>query len=146
MPATARQTDDPFLSACNGYLSSALKWAALDTLWDAVRARDAHWYIYEVGNPPPTQPASRTELLEFIQVVDALLHEEHQEDYCGIVYADNHQQPDLVKIYHPGNLGVVCGFSDQPTYPGWILSTMPPRDITLPPDTHRSSWWRKLFT
>jgi hypothetical protein len=51
-----------------------------------------------------------------------------------------------VKIYHPGNLGVVCGFSDQPTYPGWILSTMPPRDITLPPDTHRSSWWRKLFT
>ena len=74
-------------------------------------------------------------------------HEEHAEEYCGIVYADSFETPSFVKIYDPGNLGVSCGYSDHPPLPGWILSRLPPSDLNaaamLP--ANRKRWWRRLL-
>jgi hypothetical protein len=52
----------------------------------------------------------------------------------------------LVKIFDPHNLGVSCGFSDNPPLPGWILSKLAPIDLkvsTLPGNRRR--WWQRLF-
>jgi hypothetical protein len=79
--------------------------------------------------------------------VDTLLRQEHGEDYCGIVYADDLSQPRFIKIYDPNNLGVTCGYSDNPPLPGWILSKLRPCDLSagihLP--GNRKRWWRRLF-
>ncbi len=87
------------------------------------------------------------QVLAFIAGIDTLLRAEHKEDYCGIVYADNPQAPGFIKIYDPHNLGVSCGFSDNPPLPGWVLSLIPPVDLpatrVLPQNRRR--WWRKLF-
>jgi hypothetical protein len=64
--------------------------------------------------------------LKFIDEVDALLHHEHFEDYCGIVYTDSTKDPALIKIFDPDNFGVSCGFSNNPPLPGWVLSLIPP--------------------
>jgi hypothetical protein len=61
--------------------------------------------------------------------INALLHREHEEDYCGIVYAGNTQQPAFIKIFDPNNLGVTCGFSAKPPLPGWIMSRIAPIDL-----------------
>jgi hypothetical protein len=83
----------------------------------------------------------------FITEIDSLLRREHDEKYCGIVYADDLQAPRFVKIYDPHNLGVSCGYSDNPPLPGWVLSKLPPVD--LPAAQHvpknRKRWWRALF-
>jgi len=137
-----------YLTAFRGSFTSALRWPQLDTLWERVRARPEGWYVYAVGHPPPEQVASPAELRHFLEEVDGLLRAEHDEDYCGIVYADDPDQPAMIKIYDPNNLGVVCGYSDNPPLPGWVLSRLKPVDLEAdrPLPAGRRRWWQRIFS
>jgi hypothetical protein len=138
---------DPFLRAFRGSFTSALRWPQLDDLW--VRVRDhaaAGWYIYAVGEPPPTAPTDAAGVDTFVTEIDKLLRAEHDEDYCGIVYADEPRAPTFIKIYDPNNLGVSCGYSTNPPLPGWIMSQIPPVDLPAAQSPkNRKSWWQQLF-
>ncbi|MEJ2590933.1 MAG: hypothetical protein P8178_05965 [Candidatus Thiodiazotropha sp.] len=136
-----------YMQAFRGSFTSALRWHHLDALWQVLRQdAGAGWYIYAVGEAPPTAAADARMMLTFIDEIDKLLRREHQENYCGIVYADDLQQPTFVKIYDPNNLGVSCGYSDNPPLPGWVLSRIPPVDLpaTVVPK-NRKRWWQALF-
>jgi len=138
----------PFLKAFRGSFNGILRWPQLDQLWQTVLEQEnKQWYIYAVGESPPTQPADREQLQRFIREIDQLLHKEHQEDYCGIVYADSPADPGFIKIFDPNNLGVVCGFSNNPPLPGWTLSLIAPQDLptAFPPPGSRRRWWDRLF-
>ncbi len=139
---------NPYLEAFRGSFSGILRWPQLDTLWQTLRDQgDKQWYIYAVGERPPERPATPEQLDAFIREIDALLRKEHDEDYCGIVYVDDPTDPAFIKIYDPNNLGVVCGFSENPPLPGWVLSLEPPVDLpaALPPPGNRRRWWQRLF-
>jgi len=141
-----QQTD--FYTAFRGTFSGVLRWEQLDGLWERLRAgADNGWYLYAIGEPPPEAPVERDALLRFIEEVDVLLRREHGEDYCGIVYVDDMQTPTFVKIFDPNNLGVSCGYSDNPPLPGWILSRLPPVDLQapMPQPGNRRRWWQRLF-
>ena len=139
---------EKFLQAFRGSFTSALRWHHLDALWERLR-EDAGggWYIYAIGEEPPAKVASQDECERFLSEIDQLLRSEHDEDYCGIVYADDPEKPSFVKIYDPNNLGVSCGYSDNPPLPGWVMSKIPPVDVSatqiLPKS--RKRWWRALF-
>lgn len=138
-----------FLSAFRGGFSGVLRWPQLDELWDKVRSDPSGgWYVYHIGDEPPEQPATGSQLGRFLQEVDRLLRSDHDEDYCGIVYADDREKPAFVKIYDPHNLGVTCGYSDNPPLPGWTLSKLKPVDLpgTQRPTRQRRRWWGKLFS
>jgi hypothetical protein len=139
---------DPFATAFRGRFRNVLSWEQLDQLWEVVR-RDAGngWHIYATGETPPSEPASGEMLRSFLYEIDLLLHKEHHEDYCGIVYADSFEFPRFVKIYDPGNLGVSCGFSDHPPLPGWILSKLPPSELNAAAfsPANRRRWWKRLL-
>ena len=138
-----------YMTAFRGRFTSAMRWPQLDALWELLRGlNDGQWFIYAVGEEPPAEPAGKEQLATFIHEVDALLHREHDHDYCGIVYADSLTEPTIIKIYDPNNLGVSCGFSDNPPLPGWVLSRLPPVDLPLatqPPNVRRR-WWQKIFS
>jgi len=135
-----------FRQLFTGRLWSVMSWEQLDAFWQRIDAA-ADWYVYAVGEPPPTAPAPAATVGAFIQQIDALLHKEHHHDYCGIVYADKLDAPSFVKIFDPNNLGVSCGFSTNPPLPGWILSRVPPEDLkpAVPLPEGRRRWWRTLF-
>ncbi len=140
--------DQDYMTAFRGRFTSAMRWPQLDALWDALRRlNDGEWFVYAVGEKPPVEPVSTEQLDLFITRIDELLHQEHDHDYCGIVYADNLAEPTFIKIYDPNNLGVSCGFSDNPPLPGWILSRLQPIDLpeAIQPPKNRRSWWQKLF-
>lgn len=140
---------DEFFQAFRGSFTSTLRWHQLDALWGVLReTEDDGWYVYAVGDTPPGSPRSHRELLRFIGEVDQLLRTEHQEDFCGIVYADDLQKPTLIKIYDPNNLGVVCGYSDNPPLPGWVLSKIKPCDLPAAQALvgGRRHWWQRLFS
>ncbi len=144
----AMETEPSYLDAFRGSFTGMLRWPQLDALWQTLREQDDKtWYIYAVGEPPPETPASREQLDTFLKEIDALLRQEHDEDYCGIVYADDPADPAFIKIYDPNNLGVVCGFSENPPLPGWVLSLQKPVDLpaALPPPGNRRRWWQRLF-
>ncbi len=138
----------PFVQKFRGGFTGILRWPQLDELWATLRQQaDKAWYIYAIGETPPDSPASAQQLDAFLQEIDTLLRSEHEEDYCGIVYVDERDDPGFIKIYDPNNLGVVCGFSDNPPLPGWILSLEAPVDlqVALPPPGNRRRWWQKLI-
>jgi hypothetical protein len=133
----------------NGSFTSALRWHNLDDLWQVLRDDVAHdWYIYAIGNDVPDEVSSHGDLLHFIENIDHLLREDHKEDYCGIVYADDLSQPSMIKIFDPHNLGVSCGYSDNPPLPGWVLSKTQPVDLVtnqvIP--NNRKRWWQRIFS
>ena len=136
-----------FMDLYRGYLAGVMQWDDLSQLWQRIKLQSSGWYVYAVGEKVPEQSAPAGQLEEFVDSIDTLLRREHDEDYCGIVYVDDTEQPQLVKIYDPNNLGVVCGFSDNPPLPGWILSRVVPDDLpsVFPPVESRRRWWRKLF-
>ncbi len=151
MAKTAVQTvsdaDSDFIATFSGSFTSMLRWPQLDQLWQLLREQDhKRWYIYAVGETPPQTCADAIQLQRFIDEINKLLRQEHEEEYCGIVYADNREDPGFIKIYDPNNLGVSCGFSDNPPLPGWILSLEMPTDLSnLPQAGNRRRWWQKIF-
>ena len=136
-----------FLTSFRGSFTSALRWPQLDDLWARVRERaDAGWYLYAIGEPPPQSTSDAGQVERFVAEIDGLLRREHDEDFCGIVYADDPKAPSMIKIYDPNNLGVVCGYSDNPPLPGWVMSLLPPVDLpAAQPPKGRRRWWLRVF-
>lgn len=136
-----------YVEAYRGNFTSMMRWPDLDAFWNTLRSQaDDDWYIYAVGEDTPNTTAAKADLLKFIDEVDALLRQEHEEDYCAIVYADDKETPSFIKIFDPNNLGVSCGSSEKPPLPGWIISRLAPVDLepALYPK-NRQRWWQKIF-
>jgi len=141
-------SDTPFLQAFKGSFKATLRWEQLDRFWDVMRGdAGGGWYVYAVGETPPQVAATEAQVNRFIDEVDRLIRTEHDEAFCGIVYADDLESPSFVKIYDPNNLGVVCGYSEQPPLPGWTLTKVEPVDLeaAMPPPGNRRRWWGRLF-
>jgi len=139
---------EAYIAAYRGSFTSTMRWPDLDEFWQQLKVvADDNWYIYAVGEKPPESPSNKAQLFNFIEKIDHLLHQEHEEDYCGIVYVDNKKQPEFIKIFDPNNLGVTCGFSDNPPLPGWILSRIQPIELeaALNPPKNRQRWWQQLL-
>ena len=144
------EQEQPFMDKFHGKLIGILRWPQLDELWQVIRTSPHHdWYIYHIGDIPPQNVCSAEKLSHFIQEIDLLLKQDHEHDYCGIVYADNKNNPTFVKIYDPNNLGHVCGSNGAPPpLPGWILSKTQPVDleVSMAPTGSRKRWWQKIFS
>jgi hypothetical protein len=135
-----------FERAFGGMLFSLLAWEQLTAFWERVDPA-AGWYVYAVGERVPEKPSSAEQVSRFIREIDDLLRREHDEDYCGIVYADDLKNPRLIKIYDPNHLGSSCGSAKQTILPGWVLSRMPPVELRHEAvvTAGRRRWWQSLF-
>jgi len=141
--------EEVYLKAFRGSFTSTMRWQDLDDFWQSLKMQaDDNWYIYAVGEVPPEDTVTKQQLITFIDKIDDLLHKEHDEDYCGIVYVDNKASPEFVKIFDPNNLGVSCGYSENPPLPGWILSKIQPieLELALNPPKNRQRWWQQIFS
>jgi len=147
MNAPLQPPSDAFLNALNGVLYSLMQWDQLSSFWQKVDPA-AGWYLYALGEAVPQSKADATHVKQFIQNIDDLLRKEHDEDYCGIVYADDLEQPTFIKIYDPNHLGSSCGSSKTAVLPGWVMSQMPPTELTpswIVPQS-RKRWWQNLLS
>ena len=137
------QAVNDFKARLNGRFQGMLQWSQLDALW--TRVKIGEWYVYQLGELLPQSPLKGVALAQRIDALDALLHQEHDETYCGVVYADDAEVPTLIKVYDPSHMGSSC--STTPSPPGWILSVIPPQSIELhaPVPNNRRRWWQ-LFS
>lgn len=135
-----------FETKLDGMLFSLLSWDQLTAFWPRLDVK-ANWYLYAVGQEVPVTPANSQQVSLFIQQIDALLRKEHEERYCGIVYADDLDAPQFVVIYDPNNLGVSCGSSKERVLPGWIMSQVAPVDLRpkIVPN-NRKKWWESFLS
>ncbi len=133
----------------NGLLYSVMRWDQLTAFWQKVDA-GAGWYLYAVGHelPQTTSPADKVQ--QFMRELDELLRRDHHEDYCAIVYADDLDAPNFIKIYDPNHLGSSCGSSSMKTsvLPGWLMSKTPPRELEMHGFVtgQRKRWWQTFLS
>ena len=138
---------DDFAQRLEGRFTGILSWEQLDALWQTVNDSGRAWYLYQVGSPLPELPLKGDGLKKALAELDTLLHADHDHDYCGIVYADDPQNPTLIKVYDPNNLGSSCGSSGLRIPPRWILSLEKPAPVEdqAPTPNNRKRWWARLF-
>ncbi|HQT30024.1 MAG TPA: hypothetical protein PLE48_10960 [Thiobacillus sp.] len=139
---------DEFDRYYNGLLYSVMRWDQLTMFWQKLDA-EAGWYLYAVGQDVPTAPSAADKVQQFMGEMDELLRREHHEDYCAIVYADNLDAPNFIKIYDPNHLGSSCGSSATKSsiVPGWLMSKMPPRKLETGGVVtgQRKRWWQTFL-
>ncbi len=140
---------DEFDRYYNGMLYSVMRWDQLTVFWNKVDA-GAGWYLYAVGQQVPHEPSAAAKVQQFTREMDELLRREHHEDYCAIVYADNLDEPNFIKIYDPNHLGSSCGSSatKSSVLPGWLMSRTPPRELEIGGVVtgQRKRWWQSFLT
>jgi hypothetical protein len=134
-----------FHARLKGTFYGMLQWHDLDALWS--RVRTGEWFFYQIGETLPDKALSGGELAVRIEALDKLLRQDHDFHLCGVVYADHVEQPTLIKVYDPNNLGSMCGGSTTPTSPRWLLSTVQPSILAIdaPVPNNRRRWWQ-LFS
>jgi len=148
MKSNLKIDESAFYRRYRGSFSGILKWPQLDEFWQVLANKaDAGWYLYAIGEQVPEYSASAEDVKMFVDEINTLLRKEHQQDYCGVVYVDDKKDPEFIKIYDPNNLGVVCGFSDNPPVPGWILSLIKPEPLDEKTfvTQSRKRWWQRIF-
>ncbi len=134
-----------FEKKLSGSFAGILTWEALDRLWARI-GQEEGWHICALGSPAPKKAASPARLRLFLEAATRLLKEEHGEDYCGIVYADDLERPTMVKIYDPAKIGSSCS-RGKPYPPGWVLGKdRPEREMEGGEhvDARRRRWWEDL--
>lgn len=136
-----------FLEQLNGKFYGILRWDQLDTVWKKLEAGEQAWFIYQVGDALPESPISGKELHDALAALKQLLRQEHEHDYCGIVYVNDLDDPGFVKVFDPNNLGSSCGCSGKKFFPRWVISQMKPEKIEddVPLPNNRKKWWKKIF-
>lgn len=133
-----------FYNQFRGKFTGILRWPEFEAFM-ALLAREnaSDWYIYRIGESPPTEAATTEQWQQFLSKTAEYIRQNHKEDYCGVIYVDDRAHPTMVKIFDPNNLGVVCGFSDHPPLPGWVLSRIPPIDLVAATAPKVESWWKR---
>lgn len=137
-----------YVSLLGRPLYGILKWEEWDRMWQALVTAKDGWYVYFVGQPMPTAPLRDKDLKHTLEEINKLLRREHDEEYLGIVYADDVDAPSVIKIYDPNNLGTACSSSGAKIPPGWILSKIQPDEaihLAILP-LSRKRWWEDLMT
>ncbi len=137
-----------FEQAFKGKFYGVLKWEQLDDLWNIIKNNSEDgWYLYAIGEEPPTELIKGEVFHSMINELDMLLRREHNEDYCGIVYTDDLKTPSFIKVFDPNNIGTSCSIAKTPPLPGWIISKLAPSDLLAPmkQTAKRKRWWDRLL-
>jgi len=87
------------------------------------------WFIYDTLQPMPSERLHADDFINQVKLIKSIIDDEHDERYCGIVYADDIKNPTFIKIFHPKNLGKTCGSSENPPMPQWLISKEQPMDV-----------------
>lgn len=109
-----------------------MQWDDCDKLFNFLQHNSQDWYVYDLNENSPTTTLESAMFIAKITEIKGIIKELHQERYCGIIYGDDLQNPTMVKIFHPNNLGKSCGSSENPPLPRWIISKLLPETIELP--------------
>ena len=102
-----------------------------DALLQILIQNPDNWYVYDTLETMPSSTISADNFITKINNIKAIIDEDHDERYCGIVYVDDLKNPSFVKIFHPKNLGKTCGSSENPPMPQWLITKEKPMDVVV---------------
>lgn len=136
-----------YWSSFRGPFNGLLKWHDMDVLWEFLKTSPEGWYVFDMLEAPPTHTTPGAELLIFLSESRQFLCKRHRADYCGLIYVDNNDTPEFIKIFDPKNMGTACGCSDKIILPRWTLTRIRPDAIvtTTSEPARKAGWFWQGF-
>jgi hypothetical protein len=115
-----------------------MQWEDCHALFEKLSNNSNDWYLYNTSKVVPKTVVNANDFLNAINNIKKVIKSEHQERYCGIVYTNDLNNPDFVKIFHPNNLGKSCGSSEIPIV--WIVAKFFKQCVAILPlhDTNKA--------
>ncbi len=126
-----------------------LRWNQLDDVWQFIFDNKSQgWYVYQTIKNAPQKKLYDDQLELLIRLIDEDLRQQHDEDYCGVVYVDSLDAPTFIKVFDPKNMGTSCSVGGKSPLPEWIISLMPPTDLNEEekPNIKSKRWFGNLFS
>ncbi len=124
--------DTPFWNAYQGRFSGLLQWKDVDALWQDLPETGGKWYVFDTSENVPAEPANPAAFQATLHAAELLVNSRRDRSHSGAIYIDNRENPQLVKIFDPVNMGTSCSCSTEPIYPRYILSRIKPDPIPTP--------------
>lgn len=118
-----------YFNQFKGRFMGIMQWEDCHALLETLHNNPSDWYVYDTLDTMPDSVMDSAKFCDQINQIKSILDSEHDERYCGIVYADDLKNPSFVKIFHPNNLGKTCGSSEHPPMPQWLISKEKPMDV-----------------
>ncbi|SMM98775.1 hypothetical protein SPONN_2812 [uncultured Candidatus Thioglobus sp.] len=119
-----------YLAHFQGRFIGITQWDDFNALMEKLISEPADdWYLYDTTTSIPKDTLSADALIEQLIAIKTLIKIEHQKRYCGIMYVDDLENQNFIKIFHPNNLGKSCGSREHPPIPQWLLSKIKPVDV-----------------
>ncbi len=118
-----------YIHEFQGRFIGIMQWDDCYALLEKLIDQPDDWYLYDTLKEMPASTTNAEIFINRINEIKTILSEKHQERYCGIVYANDLENPSFVKIFHPKNIGKSCGSSEHPPIPQWLLSKTKPEDV-----------------
>ena len=97
----------------------------------SLKSNPCDWYLYDTDKSPSLETLSKESFIQTIEEIKNIIKTDHSESYCGLVYVDDLNNPELFKIFHPKNMGKTCGGSDNPPLPRWVFSKTLPESLEV---------------
>jgi hypothetical protein len=118
-----------YLENFRGRFIGLLRWDDCDELLEILKSDPSDWYVYDTLTEVPDVVLTAELFLLKLAEMKEILVADHKGKRCGTVFTNDLNKPTFVKIFNPNNLGKVCGGSDSPAIPQWLLSKEKPADI-----------------
>ena len=109
-----------------GHFGACLRWTDAEALAGRVAAQPGPWYWAEPENdgvPVHTldADAAAARFREHVAEMQRL----KKGAYCNLIFADNSEEPGLIKLFHPRRSGDACRVGGDPIPPWGVLSRYP---------------------
>jgi TusA-related sulfurtransferase len=122
--------DDNFIELAQGNLYGLLSWDEFDQTCQYIKdAKDHNWYIYEIDKPLPDNASTDAQINQFIDSLNANIHEEYSREHCGIAFVDSVDNPSILKVFNPKLLKSICNIYGSSPIHGWVISRNKPVDL-----------------
>lgn len=109
-----------------GRLAACLRWSHAEAVAERLAVAEGPWYWAEPENDPvPVQELTPKEAADRFRERVAEMRRLKKGDYCNLIFADDPEDPGLVKLFHPKRAGDACRVGGDPIPPWGVLSRWP---------------------
>ncbi|MGN7613277.1 hypothetical protein ACQZV8_14475 [Magnetococcales bacterium HHB-1] len=149
----AQGHESPFLHRLKGRFDGLIRMDDLVHLNQFISDHDG-WYLFEPGAAIPSETVSGDAACYHLEsLIEEILREE-RGIWTTMVYIQNIDHPEIIKVFHPRRAGCGCGGGSSAIKPWWILSRIKPQahpswqntgcEISIESEKKdKKSWWKR---
>ncbi|MFA9461375.1 hypothetical protein [Thiohalorhabdus methylotrophus] len=134
-----------------GRFTGCIRWEQAEDAARGVEAMGGVWYAAR----PEAEESDDAERLDgagaarLLRTRLAEMRRLKKGEFCNLVFVDDAEAPNLIKIFHPRRAGDACRVGGEPVRPWLVLSRYPVDPTVFAPRGEgregKRTWWKRML-